>query len=418
MISKTSDDRLCIMSPDTANPASASLEPAVPMAASPRHVAARFGFGLRLHHLLFIAFTIMVAAPIAVLALWGGNTSFQNELDSAGKRNLLLARGMATTLSNYVKDIEAVFGLAFESGAIGHPVRGLAGVLMSLNVIHVCVIAPDDSWEGNVQGLSADPSWDLSPARLVELRALASSAHGPIVISNLYHDSAGSPVFYLVKPLPAGRLGVGIVTGAYLVSLQQTIAFGDNGRAVIVDGKGQVIAQPSKDWVAAPSDVAGVPLVAAMMRGEAGVGEFYSPALNDDMIAGYAVVSETGWGVMVPQPISELRGRVSQVNEMAVLIALASLGGAALLAWLMARYIAYPVRGVTATAEAVIDGNDEVAVPEFHGLVPREIRHLGDAFNTMLDGLRRRTMETRHAQRQAERSNAAKSQFLANMSHE
>jgi signal transduction histidine kinase len=73
---------------------------------------------------------------------------------------------------------------------------------------------------------------------------------------------------------------------------------------------------------------------------------------------------------------------------------------------------------VAATAEAVLDGNDEVSVPEFHGLVPREIRRLGAAFNTMLEGLRHQAAETRQALHQAENSNAAKSQFLANMSHE
>ena len=59
-----------------------------------------------------------------------------------------------------------------------------------------------------------------------------------------------------------------------------------------------------------------------------------------------------------------------------------------------------------------------MSVPQFYGLVPYEIRRLGAAFNTMLDGLRRRAAETRQALRQAETSNAAKSQFLANMSHE
>jgi signal transduction histidine kinase/ActR/RegA family two-component response regulator len=106
------------------------------------------------------------------------------------------------------------------------------------------------------------------------------------------------------------------------------------------------------------------------------------------------------------------------VNEMATVIALVSFGGAALMAWLLALYLARPVRSVAATAEAVLDGNDEVSVPEFHGLVPREIRRLGAAFNTMLEGLRRRAAETRQALQQAENSNAAKSQFLANMSHE
>src|ERR1700709_564760 len=146
---------------------------------------------------------------------------------------------------------------------------------------------------------------------------------------------AALPVFYLLKQLPGGRLGVGVMSTTYLVSLQQAIAFGDHGHAVMVDAKGQVIAHPFKDWVAASRDISGVPAVAAMMRGETGVGQFYSPAFSGNMIAGYAVVPEAGWGVMVPQPIGELRRRADQVNEMATVIALVSFGGAALMAWLL-----------------------------------------------------------------------------------
>jgi signal transduction histidine kinase/CheY-like chemotaxis protein len=375
-------------------------------------------FGLRLHHLLFIAFTIIAGTPIAILAFWESNTSFQNELDSVRERHLLVARNLTSTMSRYVRDVEAVFGLAFESGALTHPVAGIADLLMSLNVIHICIIAPDGTTDSAMSGLFADTIGDLSPAMLTELRALAANAHGQIAISNLYHDPLGLPVFYLVKRFPAGRLGVGVVTTSYLVSLQQAIAFGDHGHAVMVDAKGQVIAHPFKDWVAASRDISGVSVVAAMMRGEAGVGQFYSPAFNDNMIAGYAVVPETGWGVMVPQPITELRRRASQVNEMASVIALVSFAGAALMAWLLALYLARPVRSVAATAEAVLDGNDKVSAPVFRGLVPREIRQLGAAFNTMLDSLRRRAAETQQALLQAEASNAAKSQFLANMSHE
>src|ERR1700744_6324153 len=67
----------------------------------------RFRFGLRLDHFLFVAFTIIAGKPRAVLALWEGNTTFQNELDSVRERHLLVARNLATALSRYVKDVEA-----------------------------------------------------------------------------------------------------------------------------------------------------------------------------------------------------------------------------------------------------------------------------------------------------------------------
>lgn len=378
----------------------------------------RTWFALRMHHLLFVAFTLVAAAPIVVLALWEGRTSFQNELDSVRERHLLVARNLTSTMSRYVKDLKAVFGVAIESGALEKPVAGLADLLTSLEVVHVCVLGPDGSVESWMRGLPESETQTIPDKLFRDLRVLPKAGATDVVMSNLYHDAKNNPVFYIVKPLPNGRLALGIVRTRYLVSLQQAIAFGDHGHAVITDAKGQVIGHPLKDWVAASRDISGVNVVAAMIRGETGVDQFYSPAFRDDMIAGYAVVPETGWGVMVPQPISELRRRASIVNQMATIIAVASFVTAALLSWLIALYLARPVRLVASTAEAVLEGNDEVSVPEFRGAVPREIRRLGLAFNTMLEDLRRKAAETLQALHQAETSNQAKTQFLANMSHE
>ena len=375
-------------------------------------------FAPRMHHLLFIAFTLVAALPIAILAYWEGRTSFENELDSVRERHLLVARNLTSTMSRYVKDLKSVFSVAIESGALETPVAGLADLLTSLEVVHVCVLTPDGRVASWMRGLSESETQTIPDNLFAELRALPRAGATDAVLSNLYHDSKNNPVFYLVKPLADGRVAVGVVRTRYLVSLQQAIAFGDHGHAVITDAKGQVIAHPLKDWVAASRDISGVNVVAAMIRGQTGVDQFYSPAFHDDMIAGYAVVPETGWGVMVPQPITELKRRASIVNQMATIIAIGSFVAAALLSWLIALYLARPVRVVASTAEAVLEGNDEVSVPAFRGAVPREIRRLGLAFNTMLEDLRRKAAETLQALRQAETSNQAKTQFLANMSHE
>ena len=177
-------------------------------------------------------------------------------------------------------------------------------------------------------------------------------------------------MFYLAKRLQNGRIGVGVLTTDYLISLQQSITFGDQGHAVIVDHLGQVIAHPLKDWVAASRDISGIPVVAAMMRGETGVGQFYSSAGNNMMIAGYAVAPETGWGVMVPQPLSELRRRAGQGATLATLIAGTSFAAAAFMSWLIAFYLARPLRQVARTTEAVLAGNEAVSVPNFSESVP------------------------------------------------
>ena len=381
----------------------------------------RFGFGLRglrLHHLLFLAFTLVAAGPIAVLAIWESNVAFRNEVDSVRERHLLVARNLTSTMSRYVQDVKAVFSMAFDSGALARPIPGMSDLLLSLNVVHLCVIGPDGTVQAKMDGLPNDMGVRLEPKIIDLLRSLAARSNGEPILSNLVKNRQGQPVMLLAKPLSDGRIGLGVLAMNYLLTLQQSIAFGDNGHAVITDAAGQVIAHPFKDWTAASRDLSGVPVVAAMKRGETGVGQFYSPAFKGDMIAGYSVVPETGWGVMVPQPMSELKRRASQVNEMATAIAIVSFAAAAFLAWLIAVYLARPVRAVADTAESVLRGNDQVSAPVFRGWVPHEIRRLGEAFNTMLEGLRLKAAETRHALQQAEASSQAKTQFLANMSHE
>jgi signal transduction histidine kinase/CheY-like chemotaxis protein len=399
-------------------PVAAVRDSAVPPGAVRRGIRRRQR-GIRLHQLLFLAFIVVAAVPITVLALREEQTSYQHELDSVRERHLLVARNLTSTMSRYVRDVKAAFTVVFESGAMDRPIPGLADLLTSLNVIHVCVVAPDGTIESWLRGLMPARNGGFDPKLLAELKLLAATTEDGLPgLSNLQHDAAGRPMFYLVKALPDNRLGVGILSTEYLVSLQQAIAFGDHGHAVITDAKGQVIAHPLKDWVAASRDISGVPVVAAMMQGQTGVGQFYSPAFNGNMIAGFAVVPETRWGVMVPQPLSELRRRAGQVAQLAIVIAVVSFAAAAFMSWLIAFYLARPVRLIAHAAEAVLAGSEKVSAPNFSTVVPLEIRQLGLAFNTMLDDLRRRNSEIRLTLHQAEAANVAKSQFLANISHE
>ena len=382
-----------------------------------RH-ARRLRVGVRLRHLLFLAFTLIAAVPIGALALWDESVAYQHELSSVRERHLLVARNLTTALSRYVEDVKAAFSLAFESGGLRTRVPGLEQFLVSLNVVHLCIIGPDGRVERYFGGVTPTEPRSFPMDLLADLRRLAASTDGKPALSQLQHDKNDRPVFYLAQLLPDGRLGVGVLTTDYIIQLQKQIAFGEHGHAAIVDATGRIIAHPFASWVARSQDISAVPVVQAMMHGDTGVGQFYSPAMNGMMVAGYSVVPETGWGVMVPQPISELRLRAAQVNRLAMIVALVAFAAAALLSWLLASYLARPVRQVADTAEAVLAGDDSACVPEFRGLVPREIRRLRAAFNTMLDDFRRRNADTTVALRQAETSSGAKSQFLANMSHE
>jgi signal transduction histidine kinase/ActR/RegA family two-component response regulator len=375
--------------------------------------------GLRLHHLLFIAFTLTAALPIGVLAWWESHASIAIERAAIEERHLLVARALAATLSRYIRDIDATFALIFDGDGLARPAPGLAGLLAALHVTRAAVLGPDGHPEAALPGLAAEPPGALPPPLLQELRLLAAGGNGRAAVSNLHRDPAGQPIFYMVKQLPHERLGLATVSTADIAALPQSVTFGGHGYAVITDARGQVIAHPLKAWASASRDLSAVPVVAATMRRESGTSEYLSPAFNDTVLAGYAVVPETGWGVIVAQPVSGLYSQSARVTEVAAAIAAAALAGAMLVSWLLAIYLARPVRHVAATAEAVLAGDDAIAVPPCNDLVPQEeIRRLGAVFNTMLDSLRQRAAETRQALLQAAASDDAKSRFLANMSHE
>src|SRR5271167_4337865 len=105
-----------------------------------RRAIRRVRQGIRMHHLLFLAFIVVAAAPITVLALWEEQTSYQHELDSVRERHLLVARNLTSSMSRYVRDVKAAFTVVFESGALDKPIPGLADLLASLNVIHICIV--------------------------------------------------------------------------------------------------------------------------------------------------------------------------------------------------------------------------------------------------------------------------------------
>lgn len=95
--------------------------------------------------------------------------------------------------------------------------------------------------------------------------------------------------------------------------LRRNIKFGERGHSAIVDNFGRVIAHPNADWMKTMEDISDWPIVQKMLAGETGVMEFYSSFIKLNMVAGYTSVPKYGWGVMVPQPKTEVEARVHKL---------------------------------------------------------------------------------------------------------
>lgn len=374
---------------------------------------------LRMHHILFVAFTTIAAVPVFSLAAWVENRAVQQEIDLARDKHLLVARNLTSAFSRYVFDVKAAFRLSVATFYSGEQAPGLKDLLTSLEFRHICIVDPDT---GEVERYMPGFADATSPHIVLKPETIQGFKHqlqnDQIVITDLRRDVTGKPAFFLLKALPDGRIAYGVIGTDYLIELQRKIAFGARGHATILDAAGKVIAHPWQKWIDAEFDLSKTPPAKATMAGNTGVMQFFSPAFKAEMITAYTSVPETGWQVWVPQPMEELYAQANEVGRAATAIAFLSLVAAGLISWSLAKYISRPLKTVTATAGAIAEGDLNARAPDFAAYIPSELRRLADSFNHMLDELRRKNGELADAALRAEAASRAKSEFLANMSHE
>jgi signal transduction histidine kinase len=374
---------------------------------------------LGMHHVLFVAFTLIAAFPVFTLASWVQNHAVRQEMESAINEHLFIARNLTAAVSRYVYDLKSGFRLAIATFYSGEQVKGLKGLLISLEFQHISIVnGKTGEVERYLAGLvdAGLPHAVLKPEKLAELQSLVRG--DDIQVTDLRRDAAGNPVVFLLKALPDGRIAYGSIGTQYLIKLQKAIAFGARGHAIVLDQKGAVIAHPIQKWIDGEFDLSKTPPAQAIMAGKTGVMQFHSPADKADMITAYTSVPETGWGIMVPQPMEELYAKAGEVRTAAMAISFFGLLAAGIMSWLLAKYIARPLQSVSCAAGAIAHGDTAVRAPSFAPFVPRELHELAGSFNHMVDELSRTHVELADTATRAETANRAKSEFLANMSHE
>ena len=117
-----------------------------------------------------------------------------------------------------------------------------------------------------------------------------------------------------------------------------------------MDHTGKVLAHPLPAWVQERKDISKIPPVARMLKQETGISTFYSPALKDDMIAGFTSVPGANWGVMIPQPFSELTAKAEKIQLHALIIVAMGFVAAALTSWIISGFLTRPLAAIAGAA--------------------------------------------------------------------
>jgi len=175
--------------------------------------------------------------------------------------------------------------------------------------------------------------------------------------------------------------------------LRENIKFGIKGHSAIVDKLGHVIAHPNPEWMRTMHDLSKLSVVQKMMHGETGVTQFYSPFVKEDMVAGYTSVPEIGWGVMVPQPLSEVANQVHRLMKSNTEWLLLGVSLALLAGLFLVRWITSPINRLADAAEDLLRTNFKTELPSLSDYAPKETHKLYRAINILIDGFRKAQQE-------------------------
>ncbi|WP_420410835.1 EAL domain-containing protein [Roseibium sp.] len=261
----------------------------------------------------YVVFCFLLAAllPTVVFSTWSYRETVSREFSEVKDRHLLLAQKAAATLDHYhhnlVAAVEAVGKSLMKSNGAGEYAKlfdqlKIKGVIISYKT------------GGQVIYSAGENSVDTVTIPKTVLAGLIETAEpGKPSFSDITATAAGENLIYLTLE-KSDRFLIGLIAPDYIVALGKSIVFGEKGHAAIVDRSGNVIAHPRDQWMKSRKNIASLSIVGKMMNGETGIEEFYSPAVERTMIAGFTTVQGPGWGVMVPQPVSEIYAKADQVH--------------------------------------------------------------------------------------------------------
>jgi HAMP domain-containing protein len=376
---------------------------------------------MKLRTLIFVALILVSVLPVGILAYWQNQTANDNEFSVVENQHKVIAKNLVIALERYSADLRSAFRLTVENLHHAHLVEGLQQHLSELYFKHICSIDLD----GNIQRVQCalacpqDPQFSKSVLLAISDTLRAARSHpGEIYFSPITFNPGGQPAIYLLSRMADGNIAIGEVAPDYFIELQRGVAFGEKGHAAIVDQAGRVIAHPRQSWTDSIKDLSNISVVQKMMNGESGVTRFYSPAAKADMVAGFNVVAGPGWGVMVPQPQSEIYLNAQRISKAALTIALLGICVAAFLGWWISGIISRPMQLLADAAQSVARGDLSAKVHLTDKLRPREMERLERSFNQMIDDVGRKNTVLVNLAHEAVISNNHKSAFISSLNHE
>jgi len=274
---------------------------------------------------LFLVLICCLAATIPATLFWvWPQTDLKNiEIELANDRHQRVAEDVAERLELYGRDVNSIVRLISRQPTESRTLESASLLLASKNISCVCV------YDTNSLTLTRAVIAGPVPCQ-PELT--------PVAFDNL--------LSYVGEQFETEFVVAGIDPG-FIDKIGHSVRFGEKGHVAIMDHAGNLLSHPKPQWNDGHKNMLETRAFRETIEGDTGIKHFMSPAMNEQMIAGTARVPQFGWGVLVPQPISEIHARFHQFDKNSVFVIGIGIFLALLAALAAARLISRPIEPET-----------------------------------------------------------------------
>ncbi|MDO6685311.1 MULTISPECIES: EAL domain-containing protein [unclassified Agarivorans] len=337
---------------------------------------------ISLRYILFVICMSAALLPALMVSSWLKHQVQQNETALVQDKHLLIARNLSTALSRYAADTSAIFNSVNQQISHHGFHSELRPLLKSINIyaLFEWQVGRGQRFYFSEQDITP---FETIPAQIQVAMELARVYKDQAFYSGVVIEGVTKPTLFLTTYQGQDRYLLAALTTDYLLESQSEVRFGDQGHVALFDQFGRVLAHPNQQWATRAKDLSGLDPIVQMRDQPFGVSQFYSPALQADMIAGYSRVEGPGWGVIVPQPIAELQSQSMRLQEYAFLVSILCVMVVGVITWYLSCVIVRPISQVVEAAQGISHGEMGKFVTPKRRFISIEMDSLVGQFNAM-----------------------------------
>jgi len=370
--------------------AEALLKPVEPVLAAA--AGARAPERGRLFRKYFLLILGLVCGALLISGSIGLYFSYQENKTALLSLQREKAVGAAARIEQFIRQIEQQ--LAFSA----LPQLGAAGVeqrrIEFLKLLRLVPAVTDIAWidvHGREQLAVSRLSMDVAGADKDRSRdpAFLNAKPGQTWFGPVYFRKETEPYLSIAVRAGgnAGAVTVAEVNLKFIWDVVSRIKIGRTGKAYVVDGAGQLVADPDIGLVLRKTDLSKLPQVGYALRegAEESIAMVAQSRAGASVLTAYASIDPLHWKVFVEQPTSEVFQALSATVYRTVALIVAGLLISALAALWLARSMTRPIRVLREGAARIGAGDLEQQIDVRTG---DELQALAEQFNRMSAQLR------------------------------